>query len=366
MLGIAVALFAFCMIRTLISSWYSGVEASAKNRLIVRNSVSLIFYLPLAYLKTIERVPGVTKVGYGNWFGGRYKDEEHRFAQFAIDENYFDIYSEFRLPPEERAAFSADKKGVLIGHSIAEEHQLKPGDVIPITGTIFPGVWEFTVRGVFRGRDDVTETRMLFFHWDYLNERNKVEIRRQPDNVGFYVVQIAGGVDPAAVSKRIDETFKNSFAETLTETETAFQQSFISMSATIITALDLISALVVGIMLLVLTNTMLMAARERFREYSILKAIGFGRRELAVLLVSESLLLAGAACLLTGAVLAVLFSLPPKQVLGMMASFFPVFALPPRVAIWALAMAAGVALTAALFPFVSVMRTKVSDGLRRT
>ncbi len=45
-LGIAVAILAFGLLRTVISSWYSGVEAASTTRLITRNAISIIF--PLA------------------------------------------------------------------------------------------------------------------------------------------------------------------------------------------------------------------------------------------------------------------------------------------------------------------------------
>src|SRR5262249_34011689 len=111
-----------------------------------------------------------------------------------------------------------------------------------------------------------------------------------------------------------------------------------------------------GIMLLVLTNTMLMAVRERFREYSILKALGFGARELAILLLTEAFLLVGTACVLVGAVLSVLFSLPPRQVLGALTDFFPVFILPSHVIFGALALACAIAVTASMFPLITIMR----------
>lgn len=74
-LGIAVTILAFGLLRTLIAAWYAGVEASADNRLITRNSVSFIFPLPLAYRDQIANVPGVAQVTYANWFQGIYIDQ---------------------------------------------------------------------------------------------------------------------------------------------------------------------------------------------------------------------------------------------------------------------------------------------------
>jgi len=69
-----------------------------------------------------------------------------------------------------------------------------------------------------------------------------------------------------------------------TESEKAFQQSFVAMSSAIITSLQVISVVIVGIILLVLANTILMAVRERTREYAVLKTLGFSARHLFVLI----------------------------------------------------------------------------------
>lgn len=363
--GIAIALFAFCMIRTFVDAWHSGVRASAKDRLVTRNAVSLVFYLPFSYGARIGQVPGVQNVAWANWFGGIYRDERYRFAQFAVSENYLDVYPEFLLPPEQRKAFTEDRQGVVIGEDLAQRFGLSLGQRMQVRGTLFPGLWEFTVRGIFRGRDSTSITRTMYFHWELLNERNKREIGRQPDHVGIFVVQLAPGADPAQVSREIDGLFANSFAETLTETETAFQQSFVSMSSNIILALNAISGVVIVIMLLVLTNTMLMASRERFREYSILKAIGFGPRRLFTLVVGESLTigLLGFAILLV--LLIPFFVIPGRTILGALANFFPVFEVSMGNIAWSLLAAVVVALIAAAVPVSGVMRIRVSEGLRR-
>ncbi len=365
-LGVCVALFAFTMIRTMLAAWYAGVEATAKDRLITRNAVSLIFMLPRSYLPSIAAVEKVKQVGYGNWFGAQSKDENFFFAQFAIDDNYLNLYPEVIISPEEREAFFSDRRGALIGKDVADHLSLKPGDVIQLQGTIYPGLWEFNVRGIF-SQTTSADTRNMFFHWEYLNERVREEDLPgpAPDQVGFYVEQLEPGANVAEVAQAIDVRFSNSYAETLTETETAFVQGFISMSSMIILALDAISFVVIVIMLLVLTNTMLMAARERYREISILKALGFGRRELVLLLVGESGLTCILGLLLLAAALIPIFTLPPRTVLGPLFTFFPVFELDPNTVLSVLIITVIVALISGLAPARSVLALKVTEGLRR-
>ncbi len=363
-LGIAIALFAFCLIQSLIGAWYAGVEASAKNRLVVRNSVSLVFYLPLAYKNTIEQVPGIAKVGYANWFGGVYRDERYRFQQFAVSSEYLDLYPEFLFQEGDRQAWAADRKGVLVGRELQKSFGLKIGDVVTLKGTIFPGTWEFTVRGFFDSRENGKDTRLMYFHWEYLNERNRQEIGRQPDQAGFYVVELAAGANPAEVSRAIDARFANSFAETLSETETAFVQGFVSMSSTIIQTLQIVSVVVLVIMLLVLANTMQMGFRERYREFSVLKSLGFSTMDLAFVVVGEASMLMLAGVLLLMAMLTPLILLPTRSLLGDLVNFFPVFRIAPYTIMLCCLIGVVVCGLSSLVPIRTLAKLRISDGLR--
>ena len=55
----------------------------------------------------------------------------------------------------------------------------------------------------------------------------------------------------AAISQDIDNLFANSRAETKTETERAFQQSFLVRRQRVITAMNIMSFVIIGIILLV-------------------------------------------------------------------------------------------------------------------
>jgi putative ABC transport system permease protein len=147
LLSIAVAIMAFGLLRTVVSAWYSGVETSSASRLITRNAVSLIFPLPLAYKDRIRQVEGVTTVSFGNWFGGIYIDRKNFFPNFAVEpKTYLDLYPEFILSPEQRQAFLRDRKGAAAGRS-SPKIQVEDRGFDPPAGTIFPGNWEFVLRG---------------------------------------------------------------------------------------------------------------------------------------------------------------------------------------------------------------------------
>jgi putative ABC transport system permease protein len=360
-LGIAVALLAFCLLRTVIAAWYAGVEASAANRMITRNAVSLIFPLPLSYLSKIRQIPEVSNVSYANWFGGIYINEKNFFPQFAVEaRNFFNLYPEIVIPENQKGLFLRERNSCLVGRKLAAKYKWQIGEVIPLRGVIYPGNWEFVLRGIYRGSQKNVDETQFFFHWDYLNEQVKKEAPVRANQVGWYVIQLQDPFKAPEVARIVDQGFKNSLAETLTETEKAFQLSFVAMTEAIVVSIKVISIVVIFIIMIVLANTMAMTARERIGEYAILKTLGFGPGYILLLIAGESLLIA-----LGGGLLGILLTFPTVHVVGKpLSTFFPVFVVTPRTLWLALGASLLVGLAAAAFPVWRAATVRIADGLR--
>lgn len=360
-LGLVVAALSFGLLQTVVNAWYAGADAASNTRLITRNAISLIFPMPLSYTSKIRGVEGVTGIAHANWFGGIYQDPKNFFPQFAISgENYLDLYPEFLINEKERSAFVHDRKGCVVGRKLANQYGFRLGDVIPIKGTIFPGQWEFVVRGIYDGKQANTDTSQFFFHWDYLNETLKKTTPRRANQVGVYIVQIGNPDNAAAISRAIDDQFKNSLAETLTETEKAFQLSFVSMTETIVVAIRMVSFVVIVIIMAVMANTMAMNARERLSEYATLKALGFSPGFLAMLIFGESLLIS-----IIGAVLGIALLFPVAAAFSAkMGTFFPVFEIASQTLVLQFITALLVGIIAAIVPSIRSARINIVDGLR--
>ena len=268
-LGIVVAILSFGLLSTVVDAWYAGANASSDARLITRNAISLIFPLPINYREKIRQIEGVKTVSFGNWFGGVYQEPKNFFPKFAVDPaTYFQLYPEFIIAEPEKAAFARDRKGAIVGRKLAERYGFKIGDSIPIIGDIYPGNWQFVVRGIYDGRDAKIDTSQLFFQWDYLNETVKIKFPRRANQTGIYFIEVKDPSMAATVSRDVDKVFKNSLAETLTETEKAFQLGFIAQTEAIVIAIRIVSYVVIVIILAVMANTMAMTARERLAEYA--------------------------------------------------------------------------------------------------
>jgi putative ABC transport system permease protein len=361
--GLVVAILAFGLLQTVVHAWYAGADMASTTRLITRNATSLVFPIPIYYRERIKAVDGVKAVAVSNWFGGIYKDQSfgNFFPQFAVDHDiWFDLYPEFRTRPDELLAWKKDRSGAMVGRQLADQHGFKVGDVIALKGAIFPGTWEFTVRGIFEPRDDTTITRQMYFHWDYLNERMKQLFPKRAEYAGLFIVQIADPGRAAEISRTIDREFKNSLAETLTETEKAFQLGFVAQTETIVMAVRIVSFVVIVIIFAVVANTMAMTARERMAEYATLKALGFGPGFVAGLIGGESVMIT-----VLGGLLGILATFPVAAVFkSLLGSMFPVFQVAPGTVAMQAAAAVGVGVLAGLAPAIRAGRVKIVDGLR--
>ncbi|MEI7612895.1 MAG: FtsX-like permease family protein [Betaproteobacteria bacterium] len=359
--GLTVAVLAFGLLSTVVEAWYAGAEGASNARLVVRNAISLVFPMPLTYRQKIRQIDGVRAITVANWFGGIYKEPKNFFPQFAVEAStYLDLYPEFVLTEEERKEFIRDRKGAIVGEKLAATYGFKLGDTVTLKGTIFPGQWEFVVRGIYTGRDAKTDVSQMLFQWEYLNETMKKRSARRANQVGVYIVEVTDPSRVAEISLAIDKEFKNSNAETLTETEKAFQLGFVSMTEAIVVAIRLVSYLVIFIILAVMANTMAMTVRERTAEYATLKALGFGPAFVKGLIFGESLAIAA-----LGGVIGIALTFPVADAFGRaMGTLFPVFLVSDSTVILQLVCSLAVGLVSAVFPARSAARVKIVDGLR--
>jgi putative ABC transport system permease protein len=360
-LGLALAVMAFGLIRTFIKAWYAGADAASPDRLITRSSVSIVFTLPISYKEQLMKMDGISDVSYANWFGGIYIDPKNFFAQFAVEpETFLKMYPEYIVPADQYQAFLQERKAVIIGRRLADRFGWKIGDPVSLTGTIYPGNWDFVIRGIYTGKEDITDETIFVMRFDYLDEVIRRDMPGRAGQIGWYVLKMDNPARAAEISKAVDAHFKNSLAETLTETEKEFQMSFIQMAGAIIIGLRVISYLIIGVILLVLANTMAMTARERVSEHAFLRTLGFRKYHLFGLILGESLIIA----FIGGLIGILLLSIVENVVAVAIKQFFPSFSADLITYFTCMATAFIVGIGASIFPIQRAMRIKIVDGLR--
>jgi putative ABC transport system permease protein len=384
-LAMAVCIFLFCTLRTFLKAMDDARELGSVRRLVTRHYISLAYNIPLSYEGRIAQVPGVKRVARWSWFGGslpaKKESQDKRasgdapdfskfFTNLAIEADpYFAMHPELVVPPDEMEAFRQDQRGCISGRDLAKRFGWKVGDTFFLESFIPPyrrreGAFEFVVRGIYDAdlvREPAADNAVMLFHHKYLYEGTGRRVA-----AGTYTVELEDPEQAAAVAKAIDALFKNSEAETKTETEAAFRADFLSMIGNLALLFNSIGMAVIFTILLVTANTMSMAVRERRTEIAVLKTLGFSGGQVMGLILAEALtigLLGGGLGLGLSALL--IDALPGVPGLGAMVRGFPNFGLHWQVTAQAVSTALLLGLFSGLLPGLRSYRSRIVDMLRQ-
>lgn len=367
-LGVAVAIVAFVMLRTVLSSWMAASEFAAKDRVVTRHKVSFIMPMPGKYVTELAQRPGIVRVAPMSWFGGKDpKHEQEYFGTLAVDpDSFLDVYDEIEVEPGVLEAWKANRQGAIIGDSLAKQMGWKVGDRITLQGTIYNGDWPFDIVGIYTASRQSVDRATLYLQYAYLNEWIRKNMPQGADEVGWIASRIEKGRQAAEAAKEIDAYFDERDVQTLSQDEHAFNSSFLGMLSAILKALDIVSIVIMAIMMLILGNTIAMGVRERTQEYGVLRAIGFLPKHLVLFVLGEA-----ATVGLLGGLVGLAFAYPLVEG-GMgrfleenMGGMFPFFRIDPQTSVIALAGAVLLGVLAAIVPAYQVSKLEVVASLRK-
>src|ERR1700677_3896809 len=355
-LSIAFSLLLLTLMMTIWRAFYLD-EGSAESaeRLGVRHRVSLTFNLPGFYREKIRSVPGAVAVAPVSWFGGIYKDQkpENFFAQFGTDpDEFFKVYRDIQMPPEQFTAWQRDRQGVIVDDTLAKKYGWKLGDRFVLQGTIYPVDLELYVRGIFHSNPD---NKSVFFNTKYVEEA----VPTFKGQAGTFTILAATPADVSKVASAVDDMFRNSPQPTKAESEQAFGLEFVAMMGNVKAFILSICSAVVFATLLVSANTMAMSIRERTREVAVLKTLGFTRNSILGLFVGEAISLA-----LVGGFLGSILCYFIVTGMAAQGGYFTGMKVTPLTIGAALVIAAVVGLVSSFIPSYHAAKVNIVDGLR--
>jgi putative ABC transport system permease protein len=352
--------FSLLLLTFMMTLWHSFAlddgSAESSQRLVVRHRVSLTFSLPGFYREKIRAVPGVVAVVPNSWFQGVYKDQkpENFFPRFGTDpDEFFKVYRDVSIPDDQLKAWQRDRQGAVVSDSLAKKYGWKLGDKIVIVGDIYPVTLELYVRGIYHGDPD---PKSLYFNAKYVEEA----VSWFKGQAGTFDILADSPSSVSTISAAVDDMFRNSPQPTKTESEKAFGLEFVAMMGNVKAFILSICSAVLFATLLVSANTIAMSIRERTREVAVLKTLGFTRRGVLGLFVSEAVALAIIGGIIGSSLafgLVYVFSHASQM------TFFP---LKMTIPIWvgSLLISALVGLVAAALPSYHASQVKIVDGLR--
>lgn len=355
-LSVAFSLFLLITLYTLLDALMNPPEGDQTElRLAVRRSTSLADAMPIAYEKKITTVPGVELVLPLQWFGGYYMEPKNFFANFATDPHrLFDMFPELGVSEETKQAMLEDRRAAVAGIGLMERYGWKVGDRVTLKGTIFPVDLEFILVGQYTSERDESN---FYFRFDYLDEAMGGMGR-----IGSFWVKAANAEKVPEVAEAIDGIFRNTPAETKTETEKAFMLGFVSMLGNVQAIIGSVAMVIVFTMLLVASSTMAMTIRERLREIAILKSMGYPPLTVLGIILAEAVLISvfGGVVACLGAI-----TLSFSDMYTLTMGFVEKFDATPALFATTLVVGATIGLAAGLIPALQASWMTISEALRR-
>jgi putative ABC transport system permease protein len=293
--SIVVAFLLFGLLQAVQTAFEAGADTADAKRLLTTARYSIIELLPMSYVRRIEQVPGVVGVAHAEWFGARYQDVSNAFPVFAVDPTrYLDMYPEFTVTREHRAAFAQSRTGALAGRRLADRFGWTVGQKLPISSEIHPKAdgslaWEFDLVGIIDAADPAVlgNTDVVLIDAKYFDEARQFGRGR----TGWYIERIADPAQARAISAEIDGQFANSPDETKTQPEKEFAIGFAKQIGDVGALVTRILIAVFFTILILTGNAMAQSLRERIPELAILKTLGFTDSRVTALVLAEAALL---------------------------------------------------------------------------
>jgi putative ABC transport system permease protein len=252
-LSVAISLVAVLMLRSVSAGYTERVTQTPNNRVVSRHKVGWSQAMPVHYTDEVRKIEGVKTA-----MGARFPALKHPspdkkwFQSLAVDARPFmDMHYELDLPDEQKRAFTSDRNSALISAQLAEELGWQLGDRIQLKSAAFPGLFEFNVAGVYRSTRHGFAERTVFCHYEYFNEELPEQER---DKIELISAQIHDPTQGARIAKAIDIRFDERDNQTYTMEDKAMNASFVGMFGAILEAIDAVSMMILGIVLLIVGN----------------------------------------------------------------------------------------------------------------
>jgi putative ABC transport system permease protein len=286
-IAVAITLVAFVLLRTLSAGWTDRIQQTPNDRVVTRHEMGWESSLPRHYTDEVRRMPGVKRaVGFG-WVGCKLPtDDGVFFESLAIDaQDFVDMHTELAAPAEQKAAFVANRHGALVSAEFAAERGWKLGDSLHFVGRDIPGTWDLELSGIVRSTRVGFGQRAVWMHYEYFNE---TRLPPDKDRLSLIAAQVEDPSDIGNMAKAIDIHFDAENDPTFTQDDKALNTALVGEFGAMLSAMNMVSLLVLGVVVLILGNTIAMSSRERTREYGTLRAIGFTPVHVAAFVLGEA------------------------------------------------------------------------------
>jgi putative ABC transport system permease protein len=362
-LSVAAAFAIFTILAAIEQGLNGNMSMASAQRL--DTSTAINAPLPVAYASIIRSVPGVVAVTYiSGFFDGYFRDRKDEVAVTALSlPAALKVYPEYIVPEDQKQAFLRDRQGALAGDVLAQKMGWHVGETVPIQGgppqKNGSTTWFFHIDGIYSTDLPAGSHENLFVNYDYFNEG--VAASPTKDTVLSFVELVDDPKNMDRIAGSIDARFATASPDTRTQSVQQESMSYMRQFGDVGAIITWVGLAVFASMLLITGNTMANSVRERMGEFAMMRALGFSRFQITLIVLGESAILSG-----VGAALGVLAGWGVSKLMGpIMTKILLGFYVPWMAIVLAAALALLFALTTGLLPCRRVANMPVAATLRR-
>jgi len=362
-LAVAIMVTAFVFPRALVDEQRRHAEQAANDRIIVLPKRMWSDELPVRYSEEVRSRPGVSNASVVRWASLQLPGKKDLFfASNAIEPApWLAMHPEILASAAQKQAFIADEHSFLVSRDLAREHGWKLGDRVVFEHADHPGEWPLSVACIYDHDGTGWAKHSLWMHYGPLNRGLPHDKR---DKVGFVIAQVADPAQGASIARGLDQHYDAAPVPTLSLEDRVLAAVGMGRLSAMLTAMQLVSYLILAVTLLILSNTLSLSVRERTHDIGVLRAIGFGPHHIYLLVLGEAAVLG-----VCGGALGLALSYPLLE--GPVARLlkerlqFQEFEVPLSSSLSALAAVLGVAVLSALGPARAASRLEIRTALGR-
>jgi putative ABC transport system permease protein len=282
--GTAVLLFLYLFV-TSIQNGLDRILATRDDRLIVFQAYRFCpssSQLPVYYADTIRTVPGVRSVMPVKVVVNNCRASLDTVVFHGVDPQLLpSVRPDLTFRSGDWAAFQSRTDAALVGRRIAERRGLKPGQAFTVAGITVQ------VAGVFAS-DAVGEENVIYTHLTLISNPGS----HHEYHATLFEVQLDDARQASSIAGAIDTAITTKFeVPTETKPQKAHYANALADLLDLITMTRWLGFVCVGVVVVLVANSVVMAAQDRVKEHAVLQTLGYSGPRIFSLMLAESCLI---------------------------------------------------------------------------
>jgi len=363
----AIVAVIFCLLSILLTlreGMNGELSFVSASRIYTRSRLPQNPFLPLNYLNKLKTLPHIAAASYVVSTDGRTGNNDTPFQiLFVPPAETLDVYPDISLDPEHTNLWESTRNAAVIGADLARKRRWNIGDTVPVV-TGIPNasgnsVWEFKIAGIYATDLSPPYTEFFLANYEYYNEY--MAVPELKSIVYQYLIRVDDPQQTGQVAATIDAAFATESPQTLTVSQRDDALAFIEQFADIATICLAVGMLAFLSLAFVLATSMRMVFEKKRKILATLHSLGFSRWTLAMLSISDGVLLVVPGFVIGIGIAAVLVALIGPSVRELLETFY----MNTSVLLWSFSICILLLLVLSLPPVLHILRFRLTDELRR-